>query len=255
MSEYRKLLTNAKKLVEQAAQERANVVKEGRKDEWNREQYRSIKERYTKLANTLTDQMFRASLEEFGAAKKEADKKRKKPSSPLNQVDGSEKLYHLQRAEMLLGGQDEQEAIKEYGYIASTLDDKEKNFRYIYEDVLMAKVQDPANRIHAEQEIFKYKPDDEKEAITVAREAWRVKEMNKTIANHLLHDIEQVASGVGDPPAYEYTEFIDGKTQKEIDQSKNIEADGFIREAMKNEQVNPYAEGDTVRENQTEGDQ
>ena len=239
MSEYRKLLANAKKLVEQAAQERANVVKEGRNEEWNREQYKAIREKYTNMAQLLKDQLFNASLKEAVEAHQTAEKKRKKPYSPLNQTDGAEKLYHLQRAESILSGLDENQAIEEFGYLVSTLDDKEKAFRFIYEDSLLSKVKDPAQKELAQQKIMKYKPQEERDLIDAANQAWNVKELNETITNHLMHDIDQVTNGKADPPTYEYSEFIDGQTQQEINQQKTAEAREGIKEVMVQ---NPYIE-------------
>ena len=239
MSEYRKLLANAKKLVEQAAQERANVVKEGRNEEWNREQYKQIREKYTNMAQLLKDKMFKASLKEAVEAHKAAEKKRKRPHSPLNQIDGAEKLYHLQRAESILSGVDEKQAIEEFCYLVSTLDDKEKPFRFIYEDSLMSKVKEPVNKEMAQEKVMQYKTPEEKALIKDAHQAWDVKELNKTITNHLLHDIDQVTSGKADPPTYEYSEFLDGRSQQEVNQQKTMEAREGLREAMVQ---NPYIE-------------
>lgn len=237
MKEYKNLLSKAKYLVDQAARERAAVREEGRSKDWEQKQYNAIQAKYTQQAQDLSNQMFRVALQGAIDAKQAADRKRKRPSGPLNQVDGSEKLYHLQRAELLLGGQNEEAAISEYGYIASTLDDKEKPFKYIYEDVLSAKVQDPVNKIRAQEEILKYKPAEERELIKEAEEAWRIKELNQAITNHLLHDIEKVTTGQGDPPTYEYSEFIEGQTQQELNQQRSIEAEAGIRQAMKD---NPH---------------
>lgn len=241
MSEYKKLLSSAKKLIEQAAKERAAVKEEGRNQEWEQKQYKAIQDKYTKLGHELSNQMFGVSLKNAIDAKQAAEKKRKKPHSSLNQVDGSEKLYHLQRAELLLGGLSEEDAIKEYGYHVSTLDNKEQQFRYIYEDMLSSKIKDPVNKVQAQEEILKFKPAEEREAIREAEEAWRIKELNQTIANHLKHDIEQVTTGQGDPPSYDYTEFIDGQTQQEVSQQRSMEAETGVRQAMKD---NPYQEGE-----------
>ncbi len=237
MSEYRKLLAAANKLVNQAAKERAQVPEEGRNEEWNQKQYGDIKEKYFIMAQALTDEMFKTALTEAITAKRAADAKRKKSDSPLHKVDSAEKLYHLQRAELLLGGQSEENAITEYGFVASTLDDKEREFRYIYEDVMNSKVQDPSNKIRAQEEINKYKSAEEREAIKAAEEAWMIKEVNEGITNHLLYDLEQVTTGKADPPPYPYSEFIDGRTKRETNQARSTEAAAGVKQAMKD---NPH---------------
>lgn len=213
-----------------AMDKRLKVAREGRTPAWEREQYNEIEHKFKKEADKIASSMMEAARAEADKLAIEARVLRNRPSSPLKPKDGNMMLYHQNRISNLLDGLSEQEAIREYSFNVSILNDDERPYLHVYEDVLMSKMKDPAYKQLAKEEIFKYKSAKEKIAQTLAERAEKEVEELETIAAIIKHDIERAAKGEK-IPNYSYHDLFE-----EIGSQEAAET------IMK---INPYA-GDPV---------
>lgn len=216
MSNSKMVLRVAQDMVKKAKADREGIIAEGRKDDWTRKELEKLRERYKADAEALARKAMQEASEEVGQAKAKFSKIRNRPSNHLKPIDGADKLYHQNRVEMFLDGLDADAAIKEYGYIAGTLADHEKDFLHIYEDALMARCKNPGTRELAQQEIFRFKSPEEKLALIGAKRAEKQLNSMQTIVEHFKFDVENVVLGKSDIPEYEYAALLDesGNTTK-----------------------------------------
>lgn len=199
----------ANDILMKAQRERSQVVKEGRSEAWNLEQYANIEAKYRAEANALANQMLTAARAEVDELKNRARLIRNKPSSPLKPVHGDLLLYHQNRMKYALEGLTPEEAIKEYEFAVSILTPQEMPYLHVYEDVLMSKMKEPAHKLAAEGVTWKYKAAEEKTAITKAKQAEEKYTQLETLAEIIKHDTERVASGKYNPPDYDYGRVLD----------------------------------------------
>ena len=191
-----------------AMDERLRVAREGRTKAWEQEQYGDIERRFKVEADKIVNSMMESARAEADQLAREARVLRNRPSSPLKPKDGNMMLYHQNRISNLLEGLSEEEAIKEYGYTVGILNDDERPYLHVYEDVLLSKMKDPVYKQLAKEETFKHKSTKEKIAQTLAEQAEvEVKEL-ATLAAIMRDDIEQVARGEK-IPTYSYHDLFE----------------------------------------------
>jgi hypothetical protein len=217
-----------------AVEQRLKVAKEGRTAQWELEQYGEIKSKFTREANKIADAMMETAKAERDKFAMEHRVIRNRPHSPLRPKDGSQMVYHQSRANNMFEGLSEEEAIKEFSFAVSILNDDEKPYLHIYEDSLMFRMKDPAYKNAAKDEIFKHKSTKEKIAFMLAERAEMEFKELETLAALIRHDIEKVASGEK-IPTYNYFDIFE-------------EVGGYDEPQITELKINPY-EGDTEPDN------
>ena len=199
----REYFTLANLELTKAMDQRLKVKKEGRTPQWEREQYDDIENRFKKEADRIADAMMATARVEADKLAMEHRAIRNRPHSPLRPKDGNLMVYHQNRINNVLDGLNEEDAIREFGFMVSILNDDEKPYLHIYEDSLMARMKDPAYKNAAKEEIFKHKSAKEKTAQMFAERAEKEVEELETLAALIRRDIVNVAKGEK-PPTYDY---------------------------------------------------
>jgi len=207
LDDYRKVIHQANALVEGFQTERSRILKEGRTKQWEVDQIAALQKVYEAKANETTTEMLKLSLNGLVEAKRKADRLRKKPPNLMDKADGAEKLYHQQRAMNLLGEIKDDAAIEEYDYIASSLDDVESKYRYIYEDVLRSRVKDKAYDVGLKLVLHKHKSDEEKAALRELDMASVMLDHDKMLRGIISQDIENIAKS-GEKTRMDYGDLL-----------------------------------------------
>ena len=206
-NDYRQLVLKAEKMISSFQIEKEQVYKEGRNRQWEHDQVQSLKDKYKSQVSQVTNEMLLRSLQATAEAGKKAEQARKK-TGRVDPKDGAEKLYHHNRVMALLGDLKDERAIDEFDYLASSLDEHEKKYHFIYEDVLRSRVRDPIYQVGLENVLNKHKSPEERAALRDAKLAEIMREHDKMLRGIIEQDVEGIASE-GNRSPMPYVDLLD----------------------------------------------